>query len=1290
MMKTFELKRWLNQFTQAVLLAALGALFFYGNVYAAPATTHPRLWITQADIPRLRSWAVPSNPMYANGLLPVVNGAINVYNAKLFPGGLPNPQWPDNGGLTGSAYPVESYASLFAFMSLVDNDPNARIQHAIRARNLLMYVINEAAKGHLKGAPYRDPSFATYDRSRWYGEGFSLAVDWIYNAVDANGAPILTAQDKATIRNVFMMWCNDNIIAWPLPPPPGVFNDPKLLKNYRETGNNYYSGHTRQIVMMSLAMDAQDDPPLDPKLPDTQVGNTLRSYFKSVVGTRVYQQYAFYEDAAIVASQYGIPATTKDLGIASGGLSPEGFLYGESLGFIFQGLLAMRTAGADDPAVWGPQVQLIQSKFWDKYVDSFLASLTPIAKTFIAWMGPVYQTANYGDVLRAYLEPTQGDNFAVFGYYDLMTGNVQRYQKSRWINETAMQGGLGQLYYRVSTSLSNHGNSSRAILHFMMFPPNSQVAPDPRPTLPTQFYDPGLGRLLIRTDWTKDATLFNFKCSWLSINHQNADCGQFEFYRQGEWLTKEHSNYDNYGIGLTTDYHNTLSLLNDSYPIPTIPAINYNWIPDSMIPTSKRGSQWNNGQSVGDPKTVASAGQGYAYAEADMTNLYNRASYSYPCLDILHASRNIVWLKPDHIVIYDRASSKTANRFKRFNLELVTNPVITGNVATQTLPSGQKLFIQSLLPANATLTASPAEPMNPVAELEPTQYRLVIEDLSAPQNTRFLHVLQGADPKTPMDKAVIIRSESGTPYEGVLLRKNAILFPVTMGANVENLTYKAPYDASAHLIAGLRPGAGYNVSIQQALSNIQVTVVPGSQYQADKAGLLVVAYNDAPLGLTPQNATFNPLGGIGSATVSTLGKVAWKAVSAASWITVKTASGVGEGKVDYSVAPNNTTSPRVGTITVNNSVLTIAQQGLVCTPSVSPISLSLASASGVANVNVKVQPGCQWTASSAALWATINSGASGVGDGVVMITVAANPTSTSRSATLTIAGIKVNLTQAGVVSSCSYSVTPTSLTIGNVGGNVGFNVLAQTGCPWTALSAASWATINASASGKGNGVVTITVASNQSSTNRTASLTIAGKNVYIIQSGANVVPNPCVYTLSVLRKLMIAGASTKGVVVTTTSACPWTATSNAAWLTVAPQSGKGFYTIQFTAQANLSATPRSALLTIANQTVEIIQAGNVGNGCIYALGSDQFPKVPNYQEFNSAGGIGNIAVSAPGGCSWTAKSNVSWVTITQNATNASGGKTVQFSVAPNTGASPRSGTLTLAGITFTVYQNGKL
>jgi carboxypeptidase T len=73
------------------------------------------------------------------------------------------------------------------------------------------------------------------------------------------------------------------------------------------------------------------------------------------------------------------------------------------------------------------------------------------------------------------------------------------------------------------------------------------------------------------------------------------------------------------------------------------------------------------------------------------------------------------------------------------------------------------------------------------------------------------------------------------------------------------------------------------------------------------------------------------------------------------------------------------------------------------------------------------------------------------------------------------------------------------------------------------------------------------------------------------------------------------------------------------------------------------------------------------------------------QSFSSAGGNGSVAVTTGSGCGWTAASNASWITISSGS-DGSGNSTVNYSVVANGTGSPRSGTITIAGLTFTVLQ----
>ncbi|HEY2933345.1 MAG TPA: BACON domain-containing protein [Acidobacteriota bacterium] len=78
------------------------------------------------------------------------------------------------------------------------------------------------------------------------------------------------------------------------------------------------------------------------------------------------------------------------------------------------------------------------------------------------------------------------------------------------------------------------------------------------------------------------------------------------------------------------------------------------------------------------------------------------------------------------------------------------------------------------------------------------------------------------------------------------------------------------------------------------------------------------------------------------------------------------------------------------------------------------------------------------------------------------------------------------------------------------------------------------------------------------------------------------------------------------------------------------------------------------------------------------------------QSFASGAATGSAGVTASdASCAWTASSNAAFITVTSGA-GGTGNGTVNFSVAANTTASVRTGTLTVAGQTFTVTQAGNL
>ncbi len=85
----------------------------------------------------------------------------------------------------------------------------------------------------------------------------------------------------------------------------------------------------------------------------------------------------------------------------------------------------------------------------------------------------------------------------------------------------------------------------------------------------------------------------------------------------------------------------------------------------------------------------------------------------------------------------------------------------------------------------------------------------------------------------------------------------------------------------------------------------------------------------------------------------------------------------------------------------------------------------------------------------------------------------------------------------------------------------------------------------------------------------------------------------------------------------------------------------------------------------------------------------EFTFLPASQSIGSSGGGGAVGISTKLSCPWTAVANVPWVIITSNS-SGSGSATVYYLVKANPDASPREGTLALAGKEIKITQKGRM
>jgi hypothetical protein len=168
----------------------------------------------------------------------------------------------------------------------------------------------------------------------------------------------------------------------------------------------------------------------------------------------------------------------------------------------------------------------------------------------------------------------------------------------------------------------------------------------------------------------------------------------------------------------------------------------------------------------------------------------------------------------------------------------------------------------------------------------------------------------------------------------------------------------------------------------------------------------------------------------------------------------------------------------------------------------------------------------------------------------------------------------------------------------------------------------------------------------------------------------------CAISLAAAPASLGHDGGTGTVTVTTTGECAWTATSDANWLAdVAPAAGQGNGQVEFRVAANPGATARVGDIVVNASRIQVRQEASA---CGWELATRS-------QSFSETGGSGTAALTATAdGCSWTAISNVNWITITAGGSGAGSGS-INFRVQANSGPE-RSGSLTIAGQAFTVTQ----
>jgi subtilisin family serine protease len=173
----------------------------------------------------------------------------------------------------------------------------------------------------------------------------------------------------------------------------------------------------------------------------------------------------------------------------------------------------------------------------------------------------------------------------------------------------------------------------------------------------------------------------------------------------------------------------------------------------------------------------------------------------------------------------------------------------------------------------------------------------------------------------------------------------------------------------------------------------------------------------------------------------------------------------------------------------------------------------------------------------------------------------------------------------------------------------------------------------------------------------------------------DVLEETCTYGVAPWRLDYGAEAGSGSFDVNTPDGCEWDVSTSDGWIQLAKDAGSGG--VSFTVAANGSASARTGAVIVEDKTFTVTQEASTD--CSYTIS-------PLSQSFGPAGGGDTVSVDTVAGCEWTAVADVAWIDVAAGA-SGSGPGTVTYTVAANTG-DVRSGTLTIAGATYAVYQLG--
>jgi hypothetical protein len=798
----------------------------------APVTSHPRLIVTAAMLPGLRARATPHNVVYQS-MKTVAETSLERDN--------PVWSWSCKGGsgkpnTDQSAGSKEVDANLFAFLSMVAPTPAERNMWGCYGRDLWVYVMEQVLSGKEEIIGNHWSDLVTQ---------FALTTDWLM------GGNHLSASDQALARRFLAYFAKTVMGFYGGTAPPGKYNSPAQfqvndewsLAGMRAMGNNYTM--SKMLALVGAALTFNDDPIDDPNLsnscnakrselcPDYS-GGSLHAYFSYFAGGMLYRAYAHLEDPGVTLPAYqnafsNLPQMPKCnyvdgskhpcLGDGRGGESAEGSWYQYSFYRLRYALNILHTAGYDDPILYGPQISLGTSSWWDmKYVGDilFLTGVPPEGS-------PAQSLYNYlttGDSNSYFRNPSDFLAEASMMTADSYIGRKDRTEALRWLLvNTAFGGPLGKNHCKFycgfdSELVNTYANNLTYDLMIASAAPDPvmPLPPDPRPFLPPDLYNGSYNQhTMVRTSIPGGSELFSTYCPNTLTDHEHQYCGRFDIFSNGEYITKGRTEF--------TDYNDRMSLASQSNTLSVQNVTGSKCKDDCFMNLAvQNGGQFWHEQQQGFNLITHSELPSYAAFLYNDTPSYNGWwVYGKPpgvpdYDDVTKVSRSMVYLRAtNQLIYYDRAATRHSAAKAVFQIT-TGEPTVSGNEATWLTRSGkQRAFLTGLLPARASVARVDLIPTGERQKEDWEPAANIKISAGTPTDVQFLSVLEWGSSSLHKSPTTAVESTAGQSFDGARVGSSVVMFMRDWPATLTSVTYPAS-GATTQYVSDLQPNMPYQIT----------------------------------------------------------------------------------------------------------------------------------------------------------------------------------------------------------------------------------------------------------------------------------------------------------------------------------------------------------------------------------------------------------------------------------------------------------------------------------------------